>query len=196
MKLPITGLLPSTLQESTKMAEKKYKGRKAYLNDFQKDENGEYAYQGNLYAWQGENSLLRKKLIHLWGIGILTVILLAAAAWIDAPGATGTFYVVIPVCAALVFGVSMLWGLGRLTSGGKVLRAYVYEATVGQLPIRAVLTMVSAGAAVLGELLFLTTNGIGEKTGKALIFLVMESAVFLLCWIFRQEILKMVWKKQ
>ena len=178
------------------MAEKKYKGRKAYLNDFQKDENGEYAYQGNLYAWQGENSLLRKKLILLWGMGILMVILLAAAAWIDSPGATGTFYVVIPVCAALVFGVSLLWGLGRLTSGGKVLRAYVYEATVGQLPVRAVLTMVSAGAAVLGELLFLITNGFERKTGKALIFLVMESAVFLLCWIFRQEILKMVWKKQ
>ena len=196
MKLPITGLLPSTLQESINMAEKKYKGRKAYLNDFQKDENGEYAYQGNLYAWQGENSLLRKKLILLWGMGILMVILLAAAAWIDSPGATGTFYVVIPVCAALVFGVSLLWGLGRLTSGGKVLRAYVYEATVGQLPVRAVLTMVSAGAAVLGELLFLITNGFERKTGKALIFLVMESAVFLLCWIFRQEILKMVWKKQ
>ena len=129
-------------------------------------------------------------------MGILMVLLLAAAAWIDAPGATGTFYVVIPVCAALVFGVSILWGLGRLTSGGKVLRAYVYEATVGQLPVRAVLTMVSAGAAVLGELLFLITNGFERKTGKALIFLVMESAVFLLCWIFRQEILKMVWKKQ
>ena len=178
------------------MDEKKYKGRKAYLNDFQKDENGEYAYQGNLYAWQGENSLLRKKLMILWEMGILMVILLAVAAWIDAPGATGTFYVVIPVCAALVFGVSILWGLGRLTSGGKVLRAYVYEATVGQLPVRAVLTMVSAGAAVLGELLFLITNGFERKTGKALIFLVMESAVFLLCWIFRQEILKMVWKKQ
>ena len=196
MKLPITGLLPSILQESTDMAEKKYKGRKAYLNDFQKDENGEYAYQGNLYAWQGENSLLRKKLCLLWGMGILMVILLAAAAWIDAPGATGTFYVVIPVCAALVFGVSMLWGLGRLSAGGSILRAYIYEATVGQLPVRAVLTMVSAEVAVLGELLFLITNGFGEKTGKALIFLVLETVTFFLSWLFRQEILKMVWKKQ
>lgn len=178
------------------MAEKKYKGRKAYLNDFQKDENGEYAYQGNLYAWQGESSLFRKKLLLLWGIGAVMAVLLAAAAWIDAPGATGTFYVVIPVCAALVFGVSMLWGLGRLTSGGKVLRAYVYEATVEQLPVRALLTMVSAGAAILGELLFLITNGFGEKTGKALLFLGLESVAFLLSLLFRQEILKMVWKKQ
>ena len=36
------------------MAEKKYKGRKAYLNDFQKNAKGEYEYQGNLYEWQGE----------------------------------------------------------------------------------------------------------------------------------------------
>lgn len=178
------------------MAEKKYKGRKAYLNDFQKNENGEYVYQGNLYAWQGESSLLRKKLFLLWGIGIAMVGLLASSAWVDAPGATGTFYVVIPVCAALIFGVSMLWGLGRLTAGGNVLRAYVYEATVVQLPIRAMFTLVSAGAAIIGELLFLIINGSGEKLPAALVFLVMESTAFLLSWIFRQKVLKMRWKIQ
>ena len=40
------------------MAEKKYKGRKAYLNDFHKNEKGDYEYQGILYEWKGEEGTL------------------------------------------------------------------------------------------------------------------------------------------
>ena len=36
------------------MAEqKKKKGRKAYLNDFKKNQEGVYTYEGEHYVWQG-----------------------------------------------------------------------------------------------------------------------------------------------
>ena len=85
------------------MAEKKYKGRRAYLNDFKKNESGNYEYQGDLYYWKGDKESLKKEMITLWllGIGMLASLILAGC--VDAPGAMNSFTVVLPYTISFVF---------------------------------------------------------------------------------------------
>ena len=105
------------------MAEKKYKGRRAYLNDFKKNEEGNYEYQGILYRWMGEKETLRKEKFLLWLIfgGMMTALIITGC--LDAPGLMNSFFVILPFSISFVFGVSTGWGLWRMTSGGEVLRA-------------------------------------------------------------------------
>lgn len=178
------------------MAEKKYKGRKAYLNDFHKNEKGDYEYQGALYEWKGEKETLRKELGILRIICIATLAVLVVAGCVDAPGVSNSFYVIIPYTVSFVFGISTAWGMWRLTFGGNPLRAYVYEASVVQIPIRTVGTMIGAGAAVLGEVIFLFRNGFAGKAGASILFLFLEATALVLSVILRKKVKKMAWEKK
>lgn len=178
------------------MAEKKKKGRRAYLNDFQKDEEGRYVYQGELYEWKGEAGALRRELVLLWGICIAMLALLLASGCIDAPGAMNCAYVVLPITAGFLFGISAGWGLWRLSSGGNPLRAYVYEQSAGKIPGRLIGTMLGAGTAIAGEIIFLFRNGFEEKQQEAIFFLILEGTAFVLALFFRQRIIKMTWEKR
>ena len=178
------------------MAEKKKKGRRAYLNDFQKDEKGQYVYQGVLYEWKGGEGTLHRELLVLWGLCIAMIGSLLAAACVDAPGAMNAAYVVLPLTVSLLFGISAGWGLWRLTSGGNPLRAYVYEQSAGRIPVRLAGTMLGAGAAIAGEMIFLFRNGFDGKQPYAFLFIVLEGLAFTLAMVFRQRISKMAWEKQ
>lgn len=178
------------------MAEKKYKGRKAYLNDFRKNEKGDYEYQGILYAWEGEKKELQRSLLILWILCIFMLAALAAAGCVEAPGPANCFYVVLPYAVSFVFGISSAWGLCRLTRGGNPLRAYIYQASVEAIPVRTLCTMIGAAAAILGELVFLLLNGTAKKLPEILLFIVLEVLSFVLAGLFRKHILQMQWKKQ
>lgn len=178
------------------MAEKKYKGRKAYLNDFRKNEKGDYEYQGVLYQWKGEKELLRRELSLLWILCIAMLAVLTVAGCVDAPGPKNSFYVVLPYTVSFIFGISTAWGLWRLFDGGNPLRAYIYEASVVQIPVRTVGTMIGAGAAILGEIVFLFRNGFAGKVSGSLGFLLLEGAAIILAVILRQRVMKMTWEQK
>lgn len=176
------------------MAEKKRKGRRAYLNDFQKDEKGQYVYQGALYEWKGEKGTLRRELMVLWGLCIVMMASLLTAGCVDTPGAMNAAYVVLPLTVSLVFGISAGWGLWRLTSGGNPMRAYVYEQSAGRIPGRLAGTMLGAGMTVAGEMIFLFRNGFGEKVPETVLFVGLEGLAFAMAAIFRIRIGKMNWE--
>ncbi len=157
------------------MAEqKKKKGRKAYLNDFKKNQEGVYTYEGEHYVWQGTAASLKKArlLLGLLGAGMLAASLGAGCA--PAPGAQICAYVLLPYVIGLVCTINLCWKLGRLIAAGGEVRAYVYKAAAEGLPVRAVLVAVFAGLSMAGELVCAAINGLSDKVPGFLLFLLLE----------------------
>ena len=90
----------------------------------------------------------------------------------------------------------MVWGMWRLLEGGNPLREYVYKASVEQIPIRAIFTIIGAGAAIVGESVYLIGHGFQGKSVKSMEFLLLESVVFVLAVILRKRVMVMPWKRQ
>ena len=109
--------------------EREKKKKRAYLDDFEKDLNGNYQYRGAHYRYAGEHSHTRV-LALLWlfcgGGAALTV---GAGAL---PGATAhaPVYLLLPYMAALVLALYAVVLLVRLTRGGARVRAYIHEQTL------------------------------------------------------------------
>lgn len=178
------------------MAEKNYKGRRAYLNDFKKNEDGNYEYQGTMYRWTGEKGSFRKQLTLMWTLfgGMMTALIITG--FMDAPGLMNSFSVILPFSVSFVFGISTGWGLWRLTMGGELLRSYVYEASVEKLPFRCGGILVCSIAAVLGEIFYVLKNGFSGNFVKILAFFLIEGIILAISYVFLQRIRQMCWEKQ
>ena len=126
------------------------KGRRSYLEDFQKDVNGEYHYHGAHWRYTGARPYpeLRRE---LWlCVGGSAVLLLAAGCL---PGATAgaAWYVTLPYMTALILAGVLAWTLGRWTKGGMTLRAYVHAQTVKRLPGLALSAAIAAALGTAGQ---------------------------------------------
>lgn len=170
------------------MAEKKYKGRKAYLNDFKKNAQGEYEYQGNLYQWKVSKEEQIKEQVILWIFCAGMLSALMTSVCLNAPGTLNCIYVLLPAAVSFVFGISVTWGMWKLTFAGNPMREYVYKATIEALMLRTIYVTVSAGAAALGEVIYLVLHGAGEKLSGAVVFLLSEGIGFLFAVMIRKKI--------
>ena len=114
--------------------EREKKKKRAYLDDFEKDLNGNYQYRGAHYRYAGEHPHSRV-LALLWlfcgGGAALTV---GAGAL---PGATAhaPVYLLLPYMAALVLALYAVVLLVRLTRGGARVRAYIHEQTAQKIAL-------------------------------------------------------------
>ena len=137
----------------------KKRERRSYLNDFQKDLNGEYQYRGAHYHYDGalEYSKLRRSLWLRCGVGAALLVIAGCL-----PGATkgAAAYVTLPYMLALAVCGILLWTLARWTKGGAALRAYVYEQTAKRLPGLALAAGILSALAAVGQ-------GIAFLTGSA-----------------------------
>lgn len=178
------------------MAEQKKKGRRAYLNDFHKDEKGSYVYRGELYDYAGGKEALKKELWILWGICAAMLAALLAAGCMNAPGMRDCFYVVLPFSVSFVFGISVCFGMWQLTRGGSPMRAYQYEKSIDVMPHRTMGTMICVGISIAGELIYLFRNGFSGKLSPAIFFLLLETVAFLLTFLLKKRIMQMIWEKR
>ena len=125
------------------MAGKKHR---SYLDDFQRDVNGEYQYRGAHYRYAGmmEYRTLRRSLWLCCGCG--SALVLEAGCL---PGATAgaAWYVTLPTMLALVAAGVLLWTTAQWSRGGMTLRAYVHARTVRRLPAEA---LIAAGMSAFG----------------------------------------------
>ena len=143
------------------MADKpKRRSRRAHLDDFKKDESGQYVYTGKCYAFDGEDRQRRR---FLWIVGVGT--LLAAVGVIlpecFAPAAISRSYITLLPWLALVISVFLLaWTATRLLWRMRELRAYIYAATVPRLPRRALASTICAGATLLAQIVFIVLYGL------------------------------------
>ena len=125
------------------MAGKKHR---SYLDDFQRDVNGEYQYRGAHYRYAGmmEYRTLRRSLWLCCGCGSALVLVAGCL-----PGATAgaAWYVTLPTMLALVAAGVLLGTTAQWSRGGMTLRAYVHARTVRRLPAEA---LIAAGMSAFG----------------------------------------------
>ena len=175
------------------MADNRKKSRKAYLDDFKKMKEGQYEYTGELYSWQEDEDKKRKKKLTLWTLSILLLASAVAACCVPAPGAVNCAYVLIPCAGVFLAGISVCYGMYRFSTGGHPLRAYIYRASVQQIPVRAVCAAVCAGASVAGELIYVLRNSLEGKTVGFILLLILEGAALLMSLEIVRIVHKMSW---
>lgn len=174
----------------------KKNNRRAYLNDFQKDETGAYVYCGAVYDYEGSEKSLRSLKVRLSVLGALTLIMLLWAGCIRVPGMDRSIYVLLPYAAALCGSVSVCWALGRLLPGNVSLRAYLYEESIGKLPVRCIFTACCSMAALAGELAYIFINGIGILHGGCIPFLIQQVSCITSMLLLRSDVMHARWHKR
>jgi hypothetical protein len=174
------------------MAKKEKKGRRAHLDHFRMNDEGQFVYKGDLYTFSGDRSHYMKK---LWICCVLIMIAVVLEGCIQIPGMDDCFYVLIPYVITLMSAVSVCWAMGRLTAGGYPLKEYVYEATVPKLPERTVWVILFAGLGTVCGIIYVLTSGTDGKTAGFIIFLILNLIVIFLAYRMRQTVLSMQWHK-
>ena len=141
--------------------------RRSYLNDFQKDVNGEYQYRGAHYHYAGalEYSRLRRS---LWLLCGGAAALLLAAGCLPGATANAAAYVTLPYMLALAVCGCLIWTLARWTRGGQRLRAYIYEQTARRLPALALAAGSLSLLGAVGQGIAFLTDGGAAWAGIAL----------------------------
>ena len=154
--------------------EKKRRGRRAYLDDFQKTATGEYVYTGQLHYYETGSIPRRKALLWLW---LMTGAMAAAqvlSGCVPAAGMSNTFYVLLPYAGGLLSVASVVWLMCRLAAGGDPLRHYVYTGTVAQMRVRGYLVLIFSALTLAGEAVFLILHGVGTVLAGTIVFLVCQ----------------------
>lgn len=165
------------------------KKQKAYLDDFHRSLSGEYIYCGVTYTFEGTRKQRFCLYFRLLALSLVMAVAGVVTGCIRAPGALNCFYVLGPYLVSFVASGYLIWGLCRMWHGGSPLREYVYQATLDQFRSRGILTAVSAGCAVVGEIVYVIRNGIGDLMSGMILFLICQALVLLcsLLWVHLTE---------
>lgn len=175
--------------------EKKKKGRRAYLNDFQKNGAGGYVYKGDLYRYTAGEKQRKKDLLLLWVWYASAVIVAIAAGCLPAEGLGRSALVLLPYLVEVGGLAAVGWALCRITAGGELLRAYVYESSVLKINRRTWVAMIGAAATLVGGIVFVSWQGFCANWAADLAFLVMHPVVFAGVWGAKKQAGKMKWSK-
>ena len=153
------------------MADRKKK--RAYLDDFEKDLNGNYQYRGAHYHYKGTKSRGRA-LAGLWVLCGGGAALVVAAGVLPGATARAPLYLELPYMAALVLALYAVVVLVRATRGGDPMRAYIHEQTVQKLPGSCLLAAVFAAITAAAQLVQLALEG--QNLPARLVFTLLQAA--------------------
>lgn len=173
--------------------EKKRRGRRAYLDDFQPTASGGYVYTGKTHPFPQGRYTWRQAMARLW---LLAGVMAGAAllgGCLPAAGTLNTPYVILPYAGSLVSAGSVVWLMGRLSHGDTPLPDYVYAATVGRFGRRGMLVLICAAATLVGEGIYLAGHGPGDLLPGTLAFLACEGLVLAAAAIWRRFAQNLHW---
>lgn len=171
------------------------KNRRAYLNDFQKDETGHYVYRGAVYDYEGSAQGLRSLKIRLGILGALTLIMLLWAGLIRVPGMDHCIYVLLPYVSALCGSVSVCWAVGCLCISGISIRAYLFQESIEKLPTRCIFTACCSAGALLGEPVYILTSGMEIRDSGFILFVILQSIAITSTLLLRSRIMRTRWRQ-
>ena len=174
-------------------SENKRNKRRAYLDDFRKDESGSYVYNGIVYKYDGSEQGFRSLKVRFIALGALMLAVLLWAGVIRVPGMDHSIYVLLPYAAALCGSVSVCWALGRLCIGGVSLRAYLFQESIEKLPGRCVFTACCSAAALLGEIAYIFINGTDFRDTGCILFLFQQGIAITCALYLRSRIMRTRW---
>lgn len=173
----------------------KRRGRKAYLDDFQKGPNGQYEYQGALYTYVSKGKSLKQALAALWLLSAAQLICTIAAGFLPPAGQSGAFYVLLPYAVTLILGIAHIWALCKLTVHRSELREYIYNASVKRMQTLEICTMISSAITLAGEGIHLALYGFSGHLFASVVFLLLIASIFAISLCVRRSVLRMVWSK-
>ena len=148
------------------------KNKHAYLDDFEKDLNGNYQYRGAHYYYKGTQPR-GKALAGLWVLCGSGAACLLAAGFVHGATAHAPFWLLLPYMAGLLAGVYVLYLLVRLTAGGDPLRAYIHEQTAQKLPGVCLAAAVLAALTAAAQLVQLALGG--QNLAARLLFAALQT---------------------
>ena len=148
------------------------KNKHAYLDDFEKDLNGNYQYRGAHYYYKGTQPR-GKALAGLWVLCGGGTACLQAAGFVHGATAHAPFWLLLPYMAGLLAGVYVLYLLVRLTAGGDPLRAYIHEQTAQKLPGVCLAAAVLAALTAAAQLVQLALGG--QNLAARLLFAALQT---------------------
>lgn len=148
------------------------KNKHAYLDDFEKDLNGNYQYRGAHYLYKGAQPR-GKALAGLWALCGGGAALAVAAGFVPGATARAPFWLLLPYMGGLLAAVYAVYLLVRLTAGGEPLRAYIHEQTVQKLPGSCMLAAVLAAVTAAAQLVQLAL--VGQDLPARLLFALLQA---------------------
>lgn len=169
--------------------------KKHYLNDFEMQENGKYAYAGSSYAFAGTKEELKKAYVKLLVILVLLIASFIAAGFITGGGMKNSFYVILPYigeAAALFFSA---YYTVRLFLKGDTVREYVYNQTAKRMPNAFTIVAFFAAAGLICSLAFSISGGFKEELLESILYLVFKAADIALALSFANSFRSLEWLK-
>lgn len=168
--------------------EKKTPKRKAYLNDFQLDEQGEYVYQGILHTYQNEHRTYKESCFRQSIYASIMFLCALIAGLFPAEGTTHTFYVVVPYAVCLITLCIFLYKFVSFLFGKNPLRDYIYQKTVPLFPVFLNVLMIMSLIAFFTEILYLFLHGFTRYHATTILYLFCMFGIFLACILWRKDL--------
>ena len=134
-----------------------------------------------------------KKILWVWYAS--AVIVAIAAGCVPAEGLGRSALVLLPYLVEVGGLAAVGWALCRITAGGELLRAYVYESSVLKINRRTWVALIGAAATLVGGIVFVSWQGFCANWAADLAFLVMHPVVFAGVWGAKKQAGKMKWSK-
>ena len=141
---------------------KSFFGRRAYLDDFKKDESGNYAYAGSYRVCDREGEEFKKWLASCWVFLAAAAACLLACGFIPRTGMDGRAYIILPYAVAVAITAACVVKFVTPSGSGGRLPVYRFEKSLARLPLYAAIGAVLCGFSLVGLLLDLFR---GESSG-------------------------------
>ena len=172
---------------------KKFKNPREYLNDFVLNEDGGYSYTGRRYtvdrhyAFYGD--VYRKLLIG----AIIMAVFPVASGFIDAAGANGAFYVILPFIGEMAALFILFWNIVKLMSQGEEVKEYAFKKTNLWIPGATALLMYFALTGLVMALVYVITHGFEEKAFKCVLYLAIKTVTAFLAFEYKKYYNNIQW---
>ncbi len=169
------------------------KNRWEHLNDFKKDENGRYEYQGKSYVFAGSGDEQKKAYIKLWSYLILSSASVIISGCISGAGLTNSFYVIIPFLAEAVCLFTLIWNHFKLFTKKSEIRTYIYNSAHPKITPSAMLLAFFAVAGFITSVIHSVTTGFEDGAVKAAIYLALKLSCTCAALFYRKVFLTLEW---
>lgn len=149
----------------------KRRSKKEYLNDYQKNVNGEYIYNGLKYDYVNKKGRSKKQwIIELAVLNIIAFVVMLVPGFILVPGMNNCWYVLLPYGAGLIMTGYLIVEIIRLAWTKEQIKAWDYDKVAARLPKLIVFTLIVLPISLIGELIYIITNGAGGMIAGIIVF--------------------------
>lgn len=180
------------------MAEKKRKrwNRYSKASQFTPGAGGELAYIGRYFTFQeteiSYRGSMRRRIALVAGSSVAALV----CGFMPVPALNNTWYVLLPYMLTVLAVVSQVWAVCRMAYWGNPLREYIYDATVRQLPLRIMLSMVLSMCTLCGQICYLVLHGLQEgRNFSNFAFLALFIVVFVCSMVWRRMEIRWKWSE-